>query len=211
MFFYALFPLLIVWIRRLRPVAVGVLLAVGFLAQAIWIFAIRVIFEPVVAQGLYTQFPLTHLFEFVVGIAAAHLLLQHRAALAARPWARVAFLTAGLAGILVIGIVQPITPVYFLMTPMFAMVVLALALPTGGRRSWLALPGVVRLGEASYALYLVHVPIGFLLVHQGVSGPFGWVAALVVVAASILVLRYWEAPARRFIRHRWSAAQRRDG
>jgi peptidoglycan/LPS O-acetylase OafA/YrhL len=70
----------------------------------------------------------------------------------------------------------------------------------------LASAAMVLLGEASYAMYILHVPIRFwselLLAVAGVDPPPRLYVALhitTVVVVSILVFRYVETPLRRWI------------
>lgn len=98
-------------------------------------------------------------------------------------------------------IVQQVAPV-----PFFAVGLLALALAKGERPRFLAAPLLVMLGEASYSLYLLHVPVkhGLTFFEQKVgidpTQPAMIVASLVItILVSLLAFRYIEAPARRWI------------
>lgn len=205
MFFYALFPFLIIWMRRMRVRGLAALVAVGFVGQGLMIASIRELVPPDRAGFLISQFPVTHLFGFVAGIAVARIFLEYRQALSQRRWVRDVLLWGGWFGVTLIGIFRPVEPVYFLMAPLFALVVLALALPRRRGRSWLGLPLFLVLGEASYALYMTHIPIGHLLQHAGISGMWSWLAVVAVIGLSVVILRLWETPARIFLRNRLDA------
>jgi peptidoglycan/LPS O-acetylase OafA/YrhL len=94
--------------------------------------------------------------------------------------------------------------------------VLGLAGGTGPATRLLGARPMVRLGEASYALYLFHSPLlgyqqllrGFLRLRAPELTAPAWlqVSAFLVtaIALSLLVFRHVEEPARRAIR-RWSA------
>lgn len=103
-----------------------------------------------------------------------------------------------------------------LLVPLFALGIYALACGGGLLGRVLALPGAVLLGEASYALYLVHVPLRdyanaaqkALPALQRIPTAL-WFAgfAAVAVTASLLIFRFIEEPARRYLRHGRSDAR----
>lgn len=77
-----------------------------------------------------------------------------------------------------------------------------------GRRSWLAHPWMVRLGNWSYAFYLVHATVMYAVLNI-IGGPRGpgwsnvvWGAGIFVIALALsAAVHYWvEAPAERRIR-----------
>jgi peptidoglycan/LPS O-acetylase OafA/YrhL len=99
----------------------------------------------------------------------------------------------------------------------------ALAVPAGlmlasvamgeirGRLRWLGTPAIVELGNHTYALYLVHVPIHLVFMHLMGTGEIGMVPrfliALAVIILSLLSAKalytYVESPlVRRFARSR---------
>ncbi len=73
--------------------------------------------------------------------------------------------------------------------------------------SWLASRPMVLLGEASYALYILHLPV-FRILEGWAAGrgiavgtlPFALAMVLVLIAISLAVQRLYEAPMRRWIR-----------
>lgn len=95
--------------------------------------------------------------------------------------------------------------------PFYALLVWGSATRTGGVPALLSLPPLVLLGEASYSLYLLHIPVwsAFLALGFSADGPAyaGYLAAALV--ASILMHLYFEAPMRHWILARWSARQQR--
>lgn len=89
--------------------------------------------------------------------------------------------------------------------PLFALLILAGATPTPGR-SLLALPVLVLLGEASYALYILHLPLRLwwdaAMLMLGVQVPEGLQFAFYFAFAtigSLIALRRIEMPLRRLI------------
>lgn len=199
-FFYALFPLLIVYARRWSAARVVMVAAGAWVAQGVWVAALPHVAPYARAGFLVEQFPLTHLAEFVLGIAAWKLLAGRPVS---RP-VRLGVLLATVAALAVLARLAPLTPAYWLMAPLFAVLVGVLAMPCPSARSWLALPVVVLLGEASFSLYLLHVPVLRAAESFGMTaGNVGGTALLLgTIALSVVVFRFYETPARRFLRRR---------
>ncbi|EYF02232.1 acyltransferase family protein [Chondromyces apiculatus] len=166
---------------------------------------------PVAQIWLAYAFPPTRLLEFMMGILTARMIQTGR-------WPHIPVW----APLLVSGLIfltTPVLPAAYLFgaaeaVPM-ALVVPALATRNlAGQTGWLDRPGMVLLGNASYALYLCHYPILRVLRH--VVGPqrrFAWwsgtLIGLVGMAMSllvaVLVYTYFEDPiVRRFSRRRAS-------
>jgi len=66
------------------------------------------------------------------------------------------------------------------------------------------------LGELSYPLYCIHMPILALAAASGIARPLTWAA---LIGASLLLDRWWDRPARRWLAMLWkrSAPQTRIG
>lgn len=183
------------WLAALAVPALYLLLApdgrahTGDWAHALWLRAV-----------LYN--PLVRLPEFVLGVALGR--LWARGARLPRPGVAL-LLAAGLLPALVAlsGALPYALAHNGLLDPLFAVLLYALAQGPRGAGSWLARalarPGTVLLGEASYALYLIHAPLLATLDHLGLL-PLGRGALLAVPVAiglSVLVYRHLERPARR--------------
>ncbi len=159
----------------------------------------------------------------MLGIAAGRLFLLRRRGLARlrgrRRWAELA---AALAIAATLAVAASPVPVPFplvhggLLAPFFAAALYALAVAAGrGPISWPLSTGfAVRLGEASYALYILHVPLHDLLAR--LAGFIGWrpgallfftVYLALAIGASVVVNLTFEVPARRVLR-RWLGARR---
>lgn len=110
MFFYALFPLLIVRMRRMTMKRVGLLLVATFAFQCLIVWASRA-FAPTGQKGfLVSQFPVTHLFEFVVGIAAALIFLRGGKEWVASGSRRNKLLAGSLLPLVLLAYLRPIDP-----------------------------------------------------------------------------------------------------
>lgn len=191
MFFYLIFPILIFvmkdrgWALTLGAAAVACLLTQG---MAVW--------------GLSDQIkPLIHTPDFLMGIAAARAfdLLTAGGKAPDGKW----MYCIGLAGsFLLIGYAQFLSqsiPLYVLLRPLNALVLVGLSLGGGRVAGWLSSKPLVYLGKASYGMYILHVPILWWAVSwpQGIIR-YGYVAVVVVVSCIVYVVL--EEPANRYIR-----------
>jgi peptidoglycan/LPS O-acetylase OafA/YrhL len=220
--FYLVFPALIAWIVKLRDRRLLLTLL------GVWLLSLL---PPVLYEvhnpgstpdsagmrlAALKYLPLARLGEFVVGVGTGVLFRRYDAR---RVGGRhLATWSAVLAVALLaspLGIPYPLRH-NALFAPLFAMLILGLA----QQDSWLAAALNVRplvlLGQASYALYLLHEPIAWLL-YKNEHGPLRSVGAptrltiylLAVATLSVLVFKYWEEPMRRMIRRRGSSATSR--
>jgi peptidoglycan/LPS O-acetylase OafA/YrhL len=203
-FFYLAFPLLVVFIKRLTPRVRAMVLLGGFCAQGVWIVAL-LRFLPLSRSGfLVSQFPLTHLFEFVLGIGVQCYCreLQRNG----RSYDGAALL-ASLLAVLAIGVLsvwRPLEPAYYLLSPCFALLVGGIAMQQRPAWGLLALRPMVVLGEASFSLYLIHVPLIHLAELAGV-GQRGALALLIgMVALSVILFLALERPMRSAILRRYA-------
>jgi peptidoglycan/LPS O-acetylase OafA/YrhL len=203
-FFYLAFPLLVAFVKRLTPGQRGMLLLAGFCAQGLWIAAL-LRFVPASRSGhLVSQFPLTHLFEFVLGIAVQCYCRELQRG--GRSFDRAA-LGASLLAVLAVGVLsvwRPVEPAYYLLSPCFALLVGSFALQKRPAWGLLGLRPMVVLGEASFSLYLIHVPLIHLAELAGI-GQRGALALLAgLVALSVILFLTIERPMRAAILRRYA-------
>ena len=205
MFFYALFPALVVFLRRGRLARLLSALSIVFALQLTWIFVVAPLFPPNQAGFLVSQFPLPHLPEFVAGVAAGISFER-----GGREWLeggvrREAFIGTGVFAFIALSQFHPVNPAYLVMTPAFVLLVLGFAVaPRGSRSSWLAFGPLVLLGEASFALYLIHTPLINIYLIPDLPQQLGWGFMAVVLGISIALFRFYETPARRLLRDRFT-------
>jgi peptidoglycan/LPS O-acetylase OafA/YrhL len=217
-FFYALFPFV------LAPLLLLSSRKLIALAGAIWLLSL--VAPAYVAAGFpgagdrdFDLFvgtsPIMRLPEFLVGMAAGVVFLRHSAdaGLPRRPIA-----ATGLASLFVLAAVLTVSSEIpevllrtSLATPLFAAIVFALAISAGTVGRGMSWGVLVLLGEASYALYILHQPLLSYIDHaqralpgrDHAASPFFLLAYLTIsVACSILVLKVLEQPARKAIRSR---------
>jgi peptidoglycan/LPS O-acetylase OafA/YrhL len=215
-FFYALFPFLAPRICRCsrgQAVAIGcVSYGVAMLLPAIYLVVAPD--APATPDKNLISFwhnalrfaPPARLPEFIVGIVAGRLFLdmppEERDP--AR-WTRGSFAALGVIVVtLAVGPMVPYPALHNgLLAPVFAVLILALASNAGPLAKWLSARPLVALGEASYALYLIHMPI-LILWMKGTYPiasriPHGGAVANLLffplaIGASLLVHRYVERP-----------------
>ncbi len=190
-FFYLVFPLLMIPMKNQGWK--GTCLAAGIacgLTQAMWFI------------GIDDQIkPLIHLSDFLMGIAVCRAfdLLTERTEAPSGTWL---YLTGILGSAVILanakylpGAISPNT----LLRPMNALLLLGLGLGGGPIARMLSQRPVVYLGKASYAMYILHIPV----LWWAVSWPsylvrYGYVA--IIVASSCIVYSFFEEPANRWLR-----------
>jgi peptidoglycan/LPS O-acetylase OafA/YrhL len=197
-FFYVLFPFLLSKLRKFTIRRVVVLGLIVWAVQGVWIVAVNHLLPANRHDFIVSQFPVTHLFEFFVGVGCAIWFVRIGHDRLEGSLARLTLLGVAASLIVTLSVWHPVHPVYYLMTVPFGMLILALAAsPTGGM---LGLPLVVLFGEASFSLYMVHMPIIHIAQIGHVHGGPGWLLIAGVIGFSVVVYRLYETPSRRKIR-----------
>ncbi|WP_223639631.1 acyltransferase [Corallococcus sp. EGB] len=231
--FYALFPFLAGRMNRLgtRALTVGVVLAYG---AALLLPALYMVVDPDRTGGTASAYnsgpwmlalrfnPLARVPEFVLGILAARLFML-RAGAAPRPRPVLLAVVGGGVVAALLGSTSLPFPLLHngLLAPVFAALILLLARSEGVVARVLASRPLRLLGEASYALYLLHMPLLFawksVLKRLGASPTSVWAVAVFcvgTVCTSVLAYERVEKPARGWIRDQWvrrGAGQRDAG
>lgn len=201
--FYALFPLLIVPIRRLSTRGLWMALGLAVLA----VIAVPVALHPQQPDGLAYWgayvFPATRLFEFVAGILTAQLVRTGR-------WFPFPFwLALTLAAAAVVG--ANALPRYLqfaaaTIIPFVLLIAVAAQRDAWGSPTVFARRGMVKAGEWSYAFYLTHLLVlqmvmilnrRFVHLPSPVSGV---VVLLVATATAAVLCEYVEKPLERRLR-----------
>lgn len=225
-FFYLCFPLLAAGAARLscrRLLAVAVLCWTALASVArLYDVAAPHGGYPASSPWLLWEYtnPLLHLPEFVLGLTLGLLFLRRRG----HAPAVYSFLSivVGVAVLCVLTIAGQASDRWIgvISLPAFAVLIWCLAFGRGPLAAFFASRPLVALGEASYALYLLHVPLREIMAFPPVinvlgnlhlDGPFSFFTAyfLIALGLSILVNRYIETPARRAIRARFTSRRPR--
>ncbi len=204
--FYLCFPVSGVVLWRLRGVRLW-LTALGlYVGGQALVWAAR----PHLSARTVLMWPPLHLSTFALGVLLARwqTLRQEERRDVARNWQVNAVLALSLGGLLLSAVLLP----YFhvvepygngMLAPIFASVIWAVSVPTWFSRllcaNWL-----VALGNASYAMYLIHIPL-LLLFQQ-----FHWVGLelypvylVLCVGISVLSFHYFETPVRLWVLERF--------
>lgn len=218
-FFYLLFPVIAVRIARLKRPHIYLVLG------GCWLICL--VLGNAGPAGAYdsnwawnailTYNPLARLPEFVMGAVLGQLFINRAAP--ERPAGAFKIVPpemVALAAVLGSGLALLFAPrlsdqlVHLgLFDPLFALVIYNIACSRGRLAAFLSLPVMVLLGEASYALYILHYPVLQTMHHVfdpvrsvPLSSPLVCVAYVAVcVALSILSFRLVEQPARRAIKN----------
>lgn len=198
-FFYLMFPLLIIGMkdaRWVRTIAVGLLSCV--LPPIMWRLGIPDQLKPII-----------HLSDFVMGIVVARAfdLLTERRAVPRGKWFYGVGLLGSAAIIAYAQFLPKSIPMNTLLRPMNAALLLGLGLGGGWIARALSTRPIVYLGKASYGMYILHIPILWWAVSwPGFAVRYLYVAF--VVAVSCIVYAVFEEPANRFLRD--LAGKRKD-
>lgn len=218
-FFYLLFPLMAVYIARLnRP-------RLYLVCGACWAvcLAIGVLLGPFgnyetsrIGNAIVTYNPLLRLPEFILGAALGRLYILRAAPGQHRDGPRFAtpelLALVALLGSAIALLWAPRLPDQLvhngLFDPLFALLIYSLACSRGRLVAFLSTPLFVLLGEASYALYILHYPILQIMHHVlghvravSLSSPgLCVVYVCICVTLSIASFRLFEQPARRAIK-----------
>lgn len=204
--FYLLFPLLFpVLVGQRTRTIVGV---VGL----VWLISLGVhmkMLDAGASHNLVLYLPLLHLNTFLVGMVTGIILIRHQTWLAHHTGrVTLAFMLSLPVFAWLIAIPNPIIQYYHngLFAPFFALFIGWLSIQKNGVSRQLSRPFPVWLGEISYGIYLLQVPVG--MVFFGLYGTvFQWSAPLYILAylitlCGVAALFYHtiEQPARRSIR-----------
>lgn len=213
--FYFVFPWLIVALRKLSTLRLWLLLAVCWTAT----FAAPALYTALDPDGFgrpfevhddalfawYLKFFPVHRFpEFIAGLGAGLLYTRRRGDLSERTAAAT---TIAAMVVLLVFLTSKLIPHAYLqagvLLPVFLAIIRGLATPSfvGTAASWRPL---LTLGRASYAIYILHVPVFSLLAH---FDPTMWTVpgrhlplyAVVLIAASLVAHRWIEQPCRRWL------------
>jgi peptidoglycan/LPS O-acetylase OafA/YrhL len=198
--FYLFLPAILLWLGPRSRIKLAVL-------------AVTALVLPVVLRRAgvpLTWKPILHLGDFLVGIAAARIYSMMKPP--ESRWVRRGYwlyLPAIAIGVVVVvfpGAVTGVIDLGTVLRPLNGMLVLGLALGGGALARFLSTAGAQYMGQVSYSMYILHVP---LLWWFGNRGPlvFGNLRAgvaliyvLSIVLISIACFEWVEKPANRWIR-----------
>lgn len=216
-FFYLVFPVALVVVHRLVTIKVRLAALAGAIALSIASGLAATLVAGVVpdaAAGMFGRNPVIRFGEFFTGMILGSLWLSYRGARIApnvRTLIEALCLAAGLvwygAVITLAGHIPSGALITACLVPAFALLVFGLASDRGPVALALSLPVFVLFGEASYAVYLLHIPlwVGF----EAIGSPSYVFYLIALTIVSIAVHKIFEQPLRRTINRRGESAVRR--
>jgi peptidoglycan/LPS O-acetylase OafA/YrhL len=214
-FFYLLFPVLgpFIW-RQSRQRALVLFLAFYFFWEAIvfWVYS-HFTFNP---YEFIKWNPIVYLNEFICGIILARILEGHgagdwvarfgkKASMPIFALASVAFFVIVYRGVFVEagGVMDGLS------IPIFALIIWSCSYSDTFLSRILSVRWLVVLGEASYGLYLIHLPVYEYFARLNLIRPYLFPLYLATtIGLSVLSFYFFEIPARRVILHRFGVRPR---
>jgi peptidoglycan/LPS O-acetylase OafA/YrhL len=204
LFFYVCFPVLLLPLRRPGMLRLGCVAAAAFMLP----FIFRWLAVPPAWK------PLLHVSDFLVGIVCAGIYDRlSRSPLAGRGYCF--YVPAAAAGIFIIAVpaaIEPWMSAGMALRPLNALLLLGLALGGGVPVRILSTPAASLLGKASYAMYILHIPILWWFkrtwfyhssLTAGTRAAVVYIAVVLVISA--LVFKHIEEPANKRLRNFLSA------
>ena len=204
-FFYAVFPPMVRWLERLTTSRL-VLIAGGMWSLALADATVRQCITDPTFNRFIAFNPLTHLPAFVIGVIAC--LLLRRGVIPERAVRRMSVLSLAALAVTCGALFQYLSSnlLFMLLIPAFTGLIVGLTVKNAVSGFFASRPLVV-LGEASYALYVLHwLWYGYLrksaeALHYATDRLEFFIAYLVIlVLASLATHRLIEEPLRRLIR-----------
>jgi peptidoglycan/LPS O-acetylase OafA/YrhL len=168
-FFYAVFPFFVLWAYR-QPVRTTLWAAIIlWVISQIINFVLWIGYFPA-QESLIVYNPIFHLSSFILGVAGGAWFIQEAPNLKIDQRVNLSILFASLAlvaGYIILSDVYPqlphdLQPMTGLLAPFFVLFISALALDQTRLSKILSHRWLVALGETSFALYILHVPVIWL-------------------------------------------------
>jgi peptidoglycan/LPS O-acetylase OafA/YrhL len=195
-FFYALFPFQL-WLMSRRGVRQE------FIVASLALIATSLARHFIVSLPMY--FPPLYWPSFALGMALGRLFIKSQ--FKGSPFL---FYTVGMAALVILAVTDESSVVRtdLVLVPLFGLLIFLAAHQVHSPR-WLISPTLILLGEASYALYILHMPLMFwwhVARFPVLSQPL-WATAFVIIAVLISIAAYLfvERPAKRWFLRRWFA------
>jgi hypothetical protein len=213
-FFYLLLPILLIWAMQ-RPVKQVIWFSLGFWVISQFVHSLLTIHFASRTQDWLPYFPLFHLNTFLFGLAGGIWYLTNSTRLSISQSTNRIWLITALGLLLLVLSLRTYLPAFpqsfsldiGLLAPLFLIIILTLAMDCSGLSQFLSRPGLVLLGDASYSLYILHLPIAWvfqwLVALIGVKMPSEvtfFIYVFVAIGLSVWVFKYIERPIQNWLR-----------
>lgn len=201
-FFYLLFPFVGAYIWRLRR------RSAVYVAALIYLFSVLLILlleQSHLSKNWWYYFPLARTGEFLVGITVAKVHLGLIASNGNTKFLRrILSFSLFAASICFVGVLvshlslMTALPQTVLFVPLHAVIIAALASDPPVIRTVASQPLLVLLGEASYGLYIIHIPLWNLFGEMGLTNkPILYLVFLgTAIVLSVISFKFFETPLR---------------
>ncbi|WP_181321810.1 acyltransferase family protein [Trinickia symbiotica] len=198
-FYYAIFPWLLSKLHKKSNISVSIVCLAAWCLDGGWIF-LTLNYLPANRSGfVVSQFPISHLAEFVMGIGAALYFVRVRANGYSTHRRGVTLVSSALIAFPCIAAYPSPDLLFFFEAPLLVAFILGLALLERPVLGLLDRRPLLLLGEASFSLYLIHIPLAHWAHIAGFTRDNGWIALVVAVALSVVIFVSFERPMRRRI------------
>jgi peptidoglycan/LPS O-acetylase OafA/YrhL len=206
-FFYVCFPVLGVALWKLRGARLWMTAVALYVGGQGLVWAVR----PHLSRQALLLPPL-HLSTFLLGVLLARwqrLRQEREGGEAARLWQVNTVLGLSIAGVLLSVLLLPFFKVALpynngLLAPVLGGFIWAISARVTRLSRWLCGSWLVALGNASYAIYLIHLPLVLLFMHLGwVSRGWYPIYLMLCIGLSLLSFHYFETPVREWLLQRF--------
>lgn len=169
-FFYAIFPFFTIWAykqstKKLISLSIVLWVISQIVYQILWVgyFPER--------KDIIVYNPIFHLNSFIMGVVGGIWYLREGKTQTIKPL--IIFITLGISALFIAGysiistrnptlLPHNLQPMAGLLAPLMILFILSLSLDTSRLSKFLNRPTFVALGETSYAIYILHVPVVWL-------------------------------------------------
>lgn len=215
-FFYAIFPFFVFWAyRQSTKKLIWVSMALWIVSQAVHFFLWRSM--NITGVDFINYFPLFHLNSFIIGVVGGIWYLREGKEQQIPTSTVYAVLIASFLMVAIYTVVSSgvwtelphrMEPMGGLLSPLMILFIVALALDKSRLSRVLNHPPLVNLGEASYAIYILHVPLFWLyerwLETSGIADPqriFAITFLPAIIIIGLLAHFFMDIPLRRWLRN----------
>lgn len=211
-FFYAVFPLVALWAAR-QSIKKLIWTSLIFWALSQSVHTVLWVLYMPEKYNLLVFFPLFHLSSFLLGVAAGIWFLREGRGQLVNPRVNVLFLASGilLASIYVVAGTQ-ISQIQNgdqlmtgLLAPFMTLVIITLSLDKTRLSDFLKYPILITLGEISYAVYILHIPVKWIyeraLENLNASNLFNYTYLPLMVMIGFAAYFYIDIPIRKALKN----------